>query len=506
MFKLLTTLLTFLIIYSVAYAGGFEIPSPGRLGDFNGFYCGANIGLLQGTVDNEITMTLNAGGLPVTFRQTQNAFDSIFKMVGGIQLGWGREFGLFYLGFDAVGTYQNFNVTNRYEVQVRTAVTGTSSTNTTTVSKLRSSYGLDFHPGIIISPAVMLYGRVGFRGSLFKIVSTTDAAVEVGGGESLSFNNNASQSVYGLMLSLGVETKVSRHISVGVEYQYTYFPHLRTDLVHTPGDAIDTIESLINNNISTSGVIFNANYYVNDIIERKRLWAHYGHGSFSGLYLGVHGGVRKGTLQFSLRHESVTLPAAGALNFQAQEAQSVSAGGFGGLQLGYGHVFDWFYLGFDALGSFQQIHIKGANLGLGSTTLVPAFTITTQTAAILDGTYGIDIRPGVVVSPAVMLYSRVGVERTRLRMQSFTQIQASGGAGAEEFFFDNPVELTGLRVGLGVETKLGRNVSMNIEYLYTTYDSFTLNGSASSPFAFFVTTDYTANSEALLIGFNYFFD
>lgn len=505
MFKFLTIFVVFSAITAAAYAGGLEIPPSDRLGDFNGFYVGGNFGVLQGTADNQITVSLNAGGVPLTLRQSQNAYDSIFKIVGGIQLGWGHEFGLFYLGFDAVGTYQDFNVTNRYEVNLGAAAVGTSNTNVLTVSKLKSSYGIDFHPGIILSPAVLLYGRVGFRGSFFKVVSDTDAAVEVGGGENINLNNTVSDTVYGLMLSLGVETKVSQHVSLGFEYQYTYYPYLRGGVVLIPGDAINAIENFVDNNITTSGVIFNINYYVNDIVKRKSLWAHYGRGSFSGLYLGIHGGVRKATLQFSLRHESVTLPGVGNLNFKAQDAQSVSAGGFGGLQLGYGHVFHWFYLGVDALGTFQQIHVKGANLNLGTTTLAPAFTLTTQTAAILDGTYGIDIRPGVVVSPAVMLYGRVGVERTRLRMQTFTDIQVSG-VGTGEFFLQDPEELTGLRIGVGVETKLGRNVSMNLEYLYTTYDRFTLSGAISSPFAFSVATNYTVNTEALFVGFNYFFD
>ncbi len=506
MFKNLTIPLTLSMIFiSGAYAGGPEIPPPARLGDFNGVYIGMHAGALQGTVDNEINSTLSAGALPVLLQQTESAYDSIFKMVGGIQFGWGHEFNVLYLGFDIDGTYQNFNITNRYEIGARTTATGNANATITTVSKLETSYGIDFHPGVLISPAVLLYGKVGVLRSLFKVTSTTDTTVETGGGGSIIVNNSASENTYGLLLALGIETKASQHVGLGVEYQYTSYPNLRAVLQHSPGSVFNSVNNFVNNSITTSGVLFNVNYYFNDVVERQRLWAHYEHGGFNGLYLGVHGGIRKGSLKFSLRHESVTSSAAGSFNFQTQEAQSDSAGGFIGLQLGYGHVFKWFYLGVDALGSFQQIHVEGANLGLSATTLTPAFTINTETGAILDGTYGIDVRPGVVVSPAVLLYVRVGAERTRIRMQAFTKIEASG-AGAGSFFVSNPEELTGLRLGVGVETKLSKHVGMNLEYLYTTYDKFSINGSTATPIVFSNSTNYTLRTEGFLVGFNYFFN
>lgn len=493
------------MIVPLAYAGGPQIPPPAWRGDFNGVYVGAHTGALIGTSVNKINTSLGFGGVPNGLAQNNFSYDSITKMVGGIQLGWGHEFDLFYLGFDIHGTYQDYTISDKFGIVAQVAGVGTQNVNVLTVAKLETSYGVDFRAGVLLSPVVLLFGRIGVAKSVFKLLSSTTAAIDNAGTASIIFNNNNSENVYGLRLGVGIETKATRYLSLGIEYQYTGYPTVKTARVLNTGGAINPINNFTNVHAATSGFLFNVNYYIHNRVRRRRLWRHYGRGGFNGLYLGAHGGLRRGMLQFGLHNQALAVGAATTLLSQSQQAESEAVGGFGGLQLGYGHVFHWFYLAGVIKGSFQQIHIEGADLGLTQSNFAPAFSIGTETDALLDGNYGFDIKSGVVVSPAVLLYARVGVERTRVRFQ-VQSVFSVVGAGTATLFSERAVDMTGLRIGLGAQTKLGKNVGVSVEYLYTTYDRFIVNNAISVSLLMRNRTAFTLKTQAFLAGIDYYFD
>ena len=91
--------------------------------------------------------------------------------------------------------------------------------------------------------------------------------------------------------------------------------------------------------------------------------------------------------------------------------------------------------------------------------------------------YGASALPGIMLSNDTMIYARAGIIRTRFDVDQAVSSPLSSVIpnGSDE----NTV--TGAQLGLGIKTKLIRNIDVRGEYAYSSYHSFTTMGNKINP-------------------------
>ena len=98
----------------------------------------------------------------------------------------------------------------------------------------------------------------------------------------------------------------------------------------------------------------------------------------------------------------------------------------------------------------------------------PAQPIATPISATYNIEGGGDIavsgRAGYVVSPAFLLYGKIGYSWHKLA------IEGSGSDNGVPFGIDEQIDLAGLRLGAGGEMKFGENFYGKLEYRYSNYN------------------------------------
>lgn len=138
------------------------------------------------------------------------------------------------------------------------------------------------------------------------------------------------------------------------------------------------------------------------------------------------------------------------------------------LNAGYGAlVTQKIYVGGEVFASMTGSEVEGAKLNDDT------FSLKFKTKY----SYGASILPGVMLSNDTMLYARAGIIRTRFDVKEEASAIASNfiPTGSDE----NTV--TGGQLGLGIKTKLVRNIDVRGEYAYSSYHSFSTMGNKINP-------------------------
>jgi len=125
----------------------------------------------------------------------------------------------------------------------------------------------------------------------------------------------------------------------------------------------------------------------------------------------------------------------------------VSGGAFGG----YLHQFGQFALGVEAGTYWTLGQMDGGVEGMGGFTFAG------------NGTYGVRARAGIIVTPSTMIYGLVGWVHTD---RDFSLHDSDGNLVGDAAFGRD-----GREFGGGIETWIGRHVSVRAEYSYATFDA-----------------------------------
>ena len=192
------------------FAGGPE-PAP-VCGPFDGAYIGVAGGWawLESRARYKFFTATNL--LVSSF--SSNNTDSDFA-VGGV-VGFGKVFqGNYYAGLEVHGTYHDIDVTRNSPVFGLTVRTR---------ARNEWDWGVDFMPGYVVTPKMLVFGKIGYRGGEFKLGGTTSAPAPVG---VLFTAPNISRYASGFNLGAGVKYNVWRSLSAWVEYDYTWYDSAR---------------------------------------------------------------------------------------------------------------------------------------------------------------------------------------------------------------------------------------------------------------------------------------
>lgn len=143
----------------------------------------------------------------------------------------------------------------------------------------------------------------------------------------------------------------------------------------------------------------------------------------------------------------------------------------GELFTGYGQSWDKLYLGVEAYLKLPRNKVKSTiptsytPSGPNPRAPLTLRSITTTSAKFRKGEFGIDVRGGVLMSPSTMLYGRVGTALNRIYIDTITMFSYT----PTRLVNSRKKNAPGLRLGGGMEHELASNLTLRVDYVYTTF-------------------------------------
>lgn len=203
--------------------------------------------------------------------------------------------------------------------------------------------------------------------------------------------------------------------------------------------------------------------------------------SFKGRYLGV--GVGGFFPFYNTTVETRITAVYPYLSSVTGKGDFSSNNAFGDIFLGYGFVFNSFYMGPEVY--FSAGRRPKADLTIQAVNSYPSELLSTDTIAKLNSwEEGIDGRLGWLATPDTLLFIRLGAAFNNISLNSNTKAytEATTVAQTKLLYYTASKFLGGFRAGAGLEQKLTPCISVRADYVYTYYGNFSTQGSNySSP-------------------------
>lgn len=154
-----------------------------------------------------------------------------------------------------------------------------------------------------------------------------------------------------------------------------------------------------------------------------------------------------------------------------------ATGWMGGLFVGYGHYWDWFYLGAELNGNGSSADsTRRWNDTLG--VLNGAYV---RTKVEARGSWGIALLPGVKVNDSSLLYIRLGYLSTNFKASSNYNFPVTTWDPAWSGSFSKSKWRGAFNFGVGIETYVAENVSVRGEFDHASYGSHSYTGTVIVP-------------------------
>ncbi len=250
---------------------------------------------------------------------------------------------------------------------------------------------------------------------------------------------------------------------------------------------------------------------------------------FDGLYMGIAAGGLATLSEFKNSPDHTLFDVNGNELFNSLVGdtlndRSYDVSGTGEIRLGYGKSFaDWFWVGLEIFGNLgdRDLTVTDHYDSVFSTEDPTDITINSDfnnkaTVSLNDAEFGIDLRPGVFLTEDTLLYARVGAAFNELELSVNTSFNNEFKGIFDDNSFDNSVHaknsdnVTGLRLGLGVEQKILSQLSLTLDYIFTDYGNISANNSNTIPLETGESTTVNTSSHAdvdthaVMLGINYY--
>lgn len=179
---------------------------------------------------------------------------------------------------------------------------------------------------------------------------------------------------------------------------------------------------------------------------------------------------------------------------------SLSATGWvGGLFVGYGHYFqNNLYLGAEVFGNTTKANTSYVFTAMSKSDLD---TDMYDVKFHINSSYGINLLPGIKVTPTFLLYARLGWNWVNVQAQQILTSDAGGGFPDNEITtaFNKSERMNGFSYGIGLETLIVEQFSLRSEYTHTNYASFSSYSFFTLPFG----AKFTASDNQFMLGLVY---
>lgn len=159
----------------------------------------------------------------------------------------------------------------------------------------------------------------------------------------------------------------------------------------------------------------------------------------------------------------------------------------GDLILGYGKTFDKFYNTYLGL----EVFLSGSAADNSYELSLPTFPIVIDTDVIVNGSYGVNLLPGIKLNPASLLYLKIGYNWSLVSIEE--TIRDNTGDPSVEMNESNTGH--GFSYGIGLESAVDDHFSVRAELNHSSYDSFTTE----------LGTKINASDNQVLLGLVYHF-
>ena len=217
---------------------------------------------------------------------------------------------------------------------------------------------------------------------------------------------------------------------------------------------------------------------------------------FNGFNIGVGAAYYQTDMDISIDQEGLLAP---DVNFKGGIDFSDSSPYFHG-QIGYEHAFSRFLLGFSAFADVGQVQDSGV-----IKTTLPTPALQANVTSEVNNVYGVDFKPGILLSPQVAVYALAGLVFGDIQSTATYVIPNTNTAVGNATNFSDGSTL-GYNVGLGAEYLVIPHLSVNAEWSYMKFDSLhqdALIFNLLGPLTVDDTIDVTSNR--FLLGVNYLF-
>lgn len=482
---------------------------------FNGLYIGAGAGYTQiqadTFTDTSILFARPPGLNPRTPEINYNA--KIYQNVAAynLHLGFGHTLGQspLYLALEVLGnniTEPDLNTQSNVNVQEVGNNTYTGKLTTLLQNNLQSAeFAIDLKPGILLSPVVLLYGRIGKSFNEIKLATNATFIVNLIPDPSMNqtfiLATNNRENFEGYRLGGGLEAKLTPNWSIALDYIYTDYGKISTagtkDTIDSPATTVfpQGFKTFATTDISSQTTLFDVNYYFNsDISSPYYSFNPKMINSFNGFYLGLNGGILQNQANTDIDVSSSYLFGGGGNIGTLQNQQNLVIKNSQGIiegTLGYGFVIPfqpYLYLGADAFINEANRKYGALTNSADATPVVGGgrysrYLISNTKLRLNNLEEGADLRPGIFITSHTLFYNRIGVCFNDVKLMSdnfFSIIRQNPGTATynSRLLASETKNIVGLRIGGGIEEYLADNFTVNADYMFTYYGNISLNETA----------------------------
>ena len=251
--------------------------------------------------------------------------------------------------------------------------------------------------------------------------------------------------------------------------------------------------------------------------------------NFNGFYAGVNAGGlfsegKLNTKQSMSFIEPNSSPFVNRIFSTSHAASPYKDSLAGDIHVGYGHALGQspFYLGAEVFGNLtdHNLNLSSADF-MGEDAQGPFNVSAMQSIKIKlnNAEYGVDVRPGLLITPSTLFFARVGVAFNEVRVNTNSNVTINnldtGNVRTTTLPANVNKHIEALRLGGGIEERIGSHWGVSANYIYTDYGNInlsaktnTINDTGSLQTGGFTT--YTSArhliSQAAMFGVNYYFD
>lgn len=185
---------------------------------FEGLYVGGGIGVcfLDGRHTGSSFGSLGTGGIANTYISDLNGGFFNENCSGDIFAGFGRRWNGVYTGIEVFGQYSRSK--SRYSHQHDNIFPSESASegvfNNGEISMGPWHYGIDFRPGILVTPQTMIYGRMGVTGASVKYQTRASNAGVLGTPFDVVAASSKKKHGHFLHVGLGTEQFLCSNIAL----------------------------------------------------------------------------------------------------------------------------------------------------------------------------------------------------------------------------------------------------------------------------------------------------
>lgn len=433
-----------------------------------GFYAGGAIGYGRASGTYSISVNPGVAALPGSVDFGGNSGNI------GIHGGYGWVDNCLYFGGELGYTFDNTRINNTQafgfpQNGIPGVVGGTSL-------KRSGYFSFAARGGYLFTPTTMLYLRLGSNWGRWTLRDAGNFASATFGTGLIGYGSSKSLS---FVPGVGIETALNKNLYLRGEYTYEFGPSLRAINANQTGST--NIGS-----IRTQSGKLGLSYRFLSGKDTPVVVASYGPQTniTTGYYLGSalgYGGLTAKYMQRGLSQTANDVP--GVADFSGRSGNI-------GIHGGYGLVTNCLYIGGEVAYTFDNSQINNT-IGIGD-------GLNAGTYLKRNGYFNASARGGYLVTPATMLYIRLGANWGK-----WTFVDSGNNFGN---FLPNVVGYGSKNrmtfvPGLGLETGVARNVYLRVEYTYEFCPSIQATNVATDGY----TTYYNLRSQTGKLGLSYKF-